>query len=117
MVRAVLIESIRKCDKSRAQIAEDVTFFSGREVTEISLNKFTAESRTDYRWPAELDRTFCRAVGDDTLLRCRAELAGYHVIDSTEAELLDLGREYLRQKRASEKVALLEKRLAGMELA
>ena len=56
MVRAVLIQSIRNCDKSRAQIAEDITFYSGREVTEISLNKFTAESRTDYRWPAELDR-------------------------------------------------------------
>lgn len=116
LVRGVLIQSIRKCGKSRAQLAKEITFLSGREITEISLNKFTAESRTDYRWPAELDRAFCRATGDDTLLRCRAELAGFHVINSAEAELLDLGREYLRQKRAAENVAMIEKHLAGLEL-
>src|ERR1039457_2167259 len=116
LVRGVLIQSIRKCGKSRAQLVENISFLSGRELTEISLNKSTAESRTDYRWPAELDRAFCQATGDDTLLRCRAELAGFFVIDATEAELLALGREYPRQKRASEKVALLEKRLQGVDL-
>jgi hypothetical protein len=116
VVRGVLIQSIRKSGKSRAQIAEDISFLSGRDVTEISLNKFTAESRTDYRWPAELDRAFCRATGDDTLLRCRAELAGYRMIDATESDLLDLGKEMLRQKRAAENMALLERRLQGVDL-
>jgi len=116
LVRKVLTDSIRKCKKSRAQLAEEISFLSGRRLTEISLNKFTAESRTDYRWPAELDRAFCHATGDDTLLRCRAELAGYRLITADEIELLELGREYLRQKRANERVQLLEKRLQGVEL-
>jgi hypothetical protein len=115
LVRGVLAQAIRQCGKSRAQIAEEISFLSSREITEISLNKFTAESRTDYRWPAELDRAFCQATGDDTLLCCRAELAGYKMINATDAELLELGREYLKQKRANEKVAALEMRLRGVE--
>ena len=65
--------------------------------------------------PAELDRAFCEATGDNTLLSCRAELAGYKMINAIDAELLELGREYLKQKRANEKVAALEMRLRGVE--
>lgn len=116
VVRGVLVQAIRKCGKSRAQLAEEISFLSGREMSEISLNKITAESRTDYRWPAELDRAFCHATGDDTLLRCRVELAGYKVIRSAEIDLLNLGRELLREKRAAAKAELLERRLRGVEL-
>jgi hypothetical protein len=115
LVRGVIAQAIRRCGKSRAQLAEEISFLFGREVTEISLNKFTAESRSDYRWPAELDRAFCEATGDNTLLSCRAELAGYKMINAIDAELLELGREYLKQKRANEKVAALEMRLRGVE--
>lgn len=116
VVRGVLVDSIRRCGKSREQIADAMSYFTGSEITVRRLNGFTAESADDYRFPAELDRAFCMATSDFRLLRCRVELAGYRVIDATEAELLDLGREYLRQKRACEKVALLEKRLQGIEL-
>lgn len=113
VVRGVLVDSIRKCGKSREQIADAMSYYAGSEITVRRLNGFTAESAEDYRFPAELDRAFCAATGDFRLLFCRAELAGYKIITKTEAELLDLGREYLRQKRSAEHVALLEKRLAG----
>lgn len=116
LVRGVLIEAIRKCGKSRAQIADEISRSTGRDLTEISLNKFTAESRTDYRWPAELDRAFCAATGDDTLLRCRVEMAGYKVIGSEEMQLLELGRQYLMRQRASAQVSALEQSLAGVDL-
>jgi hypothetical protein len=34
----------------------------------------------------------------------------------SQFELLRLGREYLRQKRANDNVAMIEKRLAGVDL-
>lgn len=114
LVRQVLIQSIRRSSKSRTQIAEEISSLCGYQVTETSLNKFTAESRTDYRWPGELDRAFCRATGDDTLLKVRAELAGYRVIGGHEIHLLELGREYLRQQRAAEEISILQHRLAGV---
>lgn len=116
LVRHTLATSIKTSSRSRAQIAEEISRLTGRRLTEISLNKFTAETRTDYRWPAELDRAFATATGDDSILRCRAEQAGYHVVTSDEYALLELGRQYLTQKRAAQMAAELEKRLAGVDL-
>jgi hypothetical protein len=105
LVRHVLAESMRRCGKSRQQIAEEMSHLVGRTVTERMLNAFTAESREDHRWPAEFDRAFCAAVGDPWLLRCRAELAGFRVIDPDEATILELGRSYLTRKRAEAEIA------------
>jgi hypothetical protein len=116
LVRNVLMRSIKSCPKSRAQIAEEISILAGREVSEISLSKYTAESRTDYRWPAELDRAFCAVTSDDTLLRCRAELAGYQVISAAEAKILEIGRQYLVRKRSAKSIALLERGLSGVDL-
>jgi hypothetical protein len=116
IVRGVLVDAIRKCGKSREQIADEMSFYTGSEITVRRLNGFTAESAEDYRFPAELDRAFCTATADFRLLFCRAELAGYTVISAAEVDLLNLGRELLCEKRAAEKAALLEKRLAGVEL-
>lgn len=116
VVRAALIEAIRKCGKSREELADQMSSLTGTEVTVRRINAFTAESREDYRFPSELARAFCLATGDFSLLRRQAELAGFHLVTETEYELLRLGREYLRQKRASSQVEMLEKRLAGVEL-
>jgi hypothetical protein len=116
LIRSIVADAIRKSSKSRAQIAEEMTYLVGREITERMLNGFTADSRDDYRWPAELDRAFCEATGDDRLLRCRVELAGYRVISQQEAEILELGRQYLMRQRAADNLAALEKRLGGVAL-
>lgn len=84
-----------------------------RTVTDKMLDAFTAESRSDRRWPAEFDRAFCKATGDNTLLACRAELAGLHVITEEEHLVLELGRAFLQRNDADEQIALLQKRLHG----
>jgi hypothetical protein len=116
LVRTALVESIRKCGKSRDTIAEEMSMLTGTEVTVRRLNAFTAESREDFRWPAELDRAFCAVTGCNDLIRGRIELAGLRLITKAEAELLELGREYIRHKQAHEKMEMLERRLAGVEL-
>lgn len=116
LVRFTLIQSIKKSGKSRAEIAETMSFLLGRQVTEAMLNAFTAESRGDRRFPAEYDRAFCAATGDNTLMVCRIELAGLHVIDDNGMKLLELGREYLRGKRATEAMAEHERSLQGVEI-
>jgi hypothetical protein len=116
VVRAALADAIRKCGKSRETLAEEMSRLTGTEVTVRRLNAFTAESREDYRFPAELARAFCAATGNYTLLRNQAEMAGFRVVTKTEFELLRLGREYLRQKRANDNVALIERSLQGVDL-
>ncbi len=116
LVREIITDAVKRSGKSREQIAEEMARTLGLTVTARMITAFTSESKQLHRWPGAWDRSFCVAVNDVRLLFCRVELAGYKVIDATEFELLELGREYLRQKRASEKVALLEKRLQGFDL-
>lgn len=116
VVRAALVEAIRRCGKSRELLADEMSMLTGTEITVRRINAFTAESREDYRFPSELARAFCVATRDFTLMRRQAELAGFHLVSETEYELLQLGREYLHQKRASSQVEMLEKRLAGVDL-
>jgi len=80
------------------------------------ITSFTTETKELHRWPGAWDRSFCVAVNNNRLLFCRVELAGYRVIDATEADLLELGKETLKQKRAAENAAMLEKRLQGVDL-
>lgn len=116
LVREVVTAAIKRSDKSREQIAEEMSRTLGVRVTARMLTSFTSESKELHRWPGAWDRAFCHAVKDTQLLVCRVERAGFWVIEKDEYDLLALGREYLRQKRASEKVALLERQLAGLEL-
>jgi hypothetical protein len=116
VIRGVLIQSIKRSVKTRAAIAEQMEYLLARTITEKMLNAFTAESRDDRRWPAEFDRAFCKATGDNTLLACRAEMAGLHVITDEEKMLLELGRQFLLRNQADEQIALLQRRLHGRAL-
>jgi hypothetical protein len=116
VIRAILVDAIKHCGKSRAQLAEEMTFLSGRKITERMLYGFTAESKEDSRWPGELDRAFCKATGDNRLLGCRVEQAGLHVVTDVDMELRELGKQFLIRKEADEQIALLERRLHGRAL-
>jgi hypothetical protein len=116
LVRGVLVEAIRKSGKSRPQIADEMARLVGRDITERSLNAWTAESKEDHRWPAELTRAFCSATGDDRLLRVLAEAAGLRVINDIESHLLELGRNHLKRSRAERTITALEQQLEGSDL-
>lgn len=93
-----------------------MTEMLGARVTEQMLNTYSAGSMSLSRLPAAWVNAFIRAVDDDSLLHAIAEAGGRRVISAEEAELLELGREWLRQKRASENIALLETRLRSVQL-
>jgi hypothetical protein len=112
-VRTALAESIRASGKSRAQIADEMTFLTGRKVTERMLNGYTAESKEDYLFPAELTRAFCVATGDTRVLHCLAELNGFRVVSAEESELIELGRAFLQRNQAEEQIEILQRRLHG----
>lgn len=115
-VRAIITECIRNSAKSREQIADAMSRLTGDRVTLRMMNSYTSEAAEQHRWPSQYTRAFCYVVQDWALLRCIVERAGFYLITQAEAELLELGREYLRQKRASEKVQMLEGRLRGIDL-
>jgi hypothetical protein len=107
---------MRRSEKSRDQVAEEITKLVGEKVTVRMLNSYTSEAAEQHRWPLQYTTALCFVLDDWTLLRAVVEKSGFYVITAAEKELLDLGAEYLKQKRASEKMDTLEKRLRGIEL-
>lgn len=93
-----------------------MSVLTGSQITVRRLNAFTAESREDYRFPAELVRAFSIAVNDFCLLQRLAELSGLRLVNEAESDLIELGRQYLLQKRSEEQIALLERKLHGRDL-
>lgn len=116
LVREAVTGAIKHSGKSREQIADEMTAMLGVKVTARMITSFTAESKEFHRWPSAWNRAFCTATGDDRLLRCCAEAAGYKVIRENDIALMELGRQYLLRKRADEAIADLERRLSGVDL-
>jgi hypothetical protein len=113
IVRGVLTQAIRNSAKSREQIAEEMSTLCGDLITVRMLNSYTSEAAEQHRWPAQYTRAFCQVIGNWELLRCIAERQSLHLITDDEAQLLELGRQFLIRKRADEQIALLEARLHG----
>lgn len=115
LIRELLTALIRRSSKSRQQIAEEMSRLIGSSVTVRMLNSYTSDAAEQHRWPIQFTRAFCHAIQDWALLRCIVERAGFHMITEAEARLLELGRQYLRQKRAGEQIAAIEGGLRGVE--
>lgn len=68
-VRELLAKVIRRCAKSREQIADEMSNLVGRQITVAMLNGYTAPSKEPARFPAAFVCAFCEATGDDRLQR------------------------------------------------
>ena len=116
LIRAILTDVIRRSKKSREEIAEQMTWLIGDRVTTRALNSYTSGAAEQHRWPAQYLRAFCQVVNDWSLMRALIERSGFQMISADEAALLELGREFLKQKRAAEEIEKLQKRLQGVDL-
>lgn len=115
LIRSEISFYIRQSGKSREQIADLMSESLGVRVSAKMLNTYTAESMESNRLPAAWLRAFCAALGNDALLEVLLAKAGYTLIRNEERQLLELGREFLRQKRATERIAMIEAGLRGVE--
>ena len=88
----------------------------GCSVTKRALDSFTSEASDQNRFPAQYLRAFCRVTGDWSLLHCVTEGSGFLVIDQSQQRLLELGREYLRRKKAEKTISAIEQEFEGLDL-
>jgi hypothetical protein len=68
-VRKALSRSLRACPKSRELVAEELSILLATPVSVRSLNNYTAESKSNYRFPAAWVVAFCKVTGKDFLQR------------------------------------------------
>jgi hypothetical protein len=112
VVRGLITDSIKRSNKSRDAIAEEMSQLTGQKITLRMLNAYTAEAAERHRFPLSFARAFCVAVSDWLLLTFIAERAGFRLIDSRDAQVLEVGRAYLAQRKLSSRMSEMERQLA-----
>lgn len=113
MVREVIIAAMKNCCKSRAQIADELSYLLSTSVTERMLGAYAAESRDDHKFPLQYARALAEVTGDSRVLTCHVEKAGFHVITREEKKLLELGRQVVLRKNAEAEIERLEREIDG----
>jgi hypothetical protein len=114
LVRQVITEAMHRSGKSRAQLADEMSYLLGTVVTERRLNGFAAESREDLLFPAQFARAMAEVTGDTRILTCHVEKAGFAVITAEEKLILELGRQVLAKESAEAGIAKLKQELQGV---
>jgi hypothetical protein len=101
MVRGLVAEAIKGSGKKRDQIAEEMSVLSGFRVSVAMLNDYSADSKSDHRFPLLLARAFCIACNDWTLLSSILNRSGLYVIQEWERPVLELGERVVASKDAA----------------
>ncbi|MBE3574569.1 MAG: hypothetical protein IMW99_03805 [Firmicutes bacterium] len=114
LIRAGISEAIRKSGMKRWEIAGRISELTGCEVTESMLNAWSAESRDDRRFPAELLAAFCYVTGDRELLRTILQPLGCHLFETEQAVMAELGRITVQKQQLSAKERQLREYLSKM---
>jgi hypothetical protein len=91
-VRKALSKAIKGCSKSREAIAEELSIAIGMPLKVRSLDNYTAESRTDYRFPVAWIVPFCDITGDHSL--------GRLLLSPDDQKSLQVGQREIEQHRA-----------------
>ncbi len=81
-------EGLRRCRMSRFEVAAKMSELLGYEVTKTMLDSYTAESKENYRFPAEWLAPFCVITGHYEPLKLINRLARFPIPDAEK--LLDL---------------------------
>ena len=68
-LRTLIADILHGCPKSRDQIADEMSAITGRKITKQMLDGYVAPSKDAARFPAAFVPAFCKATGDDRLLR------------------------------------------------
>lgn len=111
LVCGLVTDAIKASGLSRIQIAERISDLVGQRVTASMLYDYSAESKSKHRFPLSFARAFCQVTGDARLLGFLVERSGLQLITADEQQLLELGRQYLIEKRAAEKRSAIEQQL------
>lgn len=105
VTRGLLGEAIRRCEQSREQIAERMSWLLSKNVTASMLNDFTAESKANHRFPFAWARAFCESTGDWRLFHHIMGAAGYALLNKQDADVLTLGELVIEQERTKSEIA------------
>ncbi|MBT9556836.1 MAG: hypothetical protein IV100_12450 [Myxococcales bacterium] len=115
-LRKAVATAIAGCPHSRQTIADELTRLVGREVTETTLNAWTAPTKETHRFPAAYLPALVRVTGSLAPLMVLAEAAGAHVVDSQTMLLAERTKLERSIKAARKGLVAIDAALPEVEL-
>lgn len=97
-LKHVLSEALKKCPKSRYEVAARMSELTGQQITKETLDAWTAESKKPWRFPFEYSAAFEVSCETSCLQELLGRKRGTRIIVAEEHLLTELGR--IQQDRA-----------------
>ncbi|MDI3547919.1 MAG: hypothetical protein PWR10_1571 [Halanaerobiales bacterium] len=113
-LQEMLSEGLKQYKGSRYDAAAKMSELVGQEITKTMLDSWTAESKTNHRFPAEYLPAFCQVTGYKEPLEKMANLIDCYLLESEDALLAELGKIEKAKKELSEKEAAIKNFLEKM---
>lgn len=90
--RGAISEALKRCPRSRWEVAGRMSELTGQEITKSMLDSWTAESKDQHRFPAIFLPAFCEAAGCSDPLTLLGRLVGVFVMPGPEALRAEIQR-------------------------
>lgn len=110
-LRHLLSEILKRCHRSRYEVAARMSELLGAEVSKYQLDSWTAESRNDWRFPLEYAAAFEAATDSHGILQWLAQKRGCEVVVGEDTLLTELGRIERAEQELKKRKRALKSRL------
>lgn len=110
-VREILSEMLAKAAArglDRHQVAAEISRLADRDLSKHMLDRYSAITTEDWRFPAETLPALTVATGDFRLLELLADRCGCRVLRGEEAILAEIGALMLQQNATSSRLELIK---------
>jgi len=106
--RHAVSEALKRSPRSRYEIAAQMSQLLGVEVSKAQLDSWSAESRSEWRFPAEYLAAFEAACGSFSLLELLARKRGFRLIQGDEVRQAEIGRLESLKGEICQKIKILK---------
>lgn len=109
----VLSDALKKCPKSRYEVAAEMSELTGQDISKAMLDAWTAESKTPWRFPFEFAAAFEAACATTCLQELLGRKRGSRILVGEDVLLAELGRLEKAEADILLRKRLLKERLRG----
>lgn len=102
-VRAILSADLKECEKSREQVALDLSEIVGTRITLAMIDAMVAPTKAN-RFPAEWIPAWIRVTGSERLFRELCGAAGLFLGSEEDRDFAELGRARLKAEKLERKL-------------
>lgn len=114
-VQEAFKRALDNCFLSREEIAQEMTRLVGEKIGVSHIANWTAESKSNWRFPLEFAAAFFMITGDIRVMKAALEGSGINVMDDNDLLFYEIGKEVERARESKERLKQSRERLRRLK--